>query len=252
MTLTLERATALCRDVDDFSMSASLDNMSRFGSQLALAPSDAGLLVRAHDELSAHLAIARRDFEETLSGPALLSLRQTLKGVLISMKGGSRADASVCTRLRDAAAELDAESVDAPHIIVEQICWLKAGGGVIAPHRAIITAAQMADAIPAGRGGERALVKRIIEERYGARIHRMTYRILADGFIPGPIHDAVARHENYFARVTGRPEPEVPTDERVLIQEMHAGRNRALMMRKGSFPAFNGDHAAHLDEDVAA
>ena len=229
MLVTVTEASDINEALQRFSMTAALDNMSRFGSQLCMAPSNAGLLDYAQSELAALVCAAKQNLETHCSDDAVTALRQSLKGVTMSMDAGSTGGREIDDMLRAAAHRFEADGIDEPIITVFPIHWRRTEPGLAKPHEAIITQSQL-DAVPdGGRGGERKRVKTILETRYRSTIHQMKYRRLVEGFIPGPIHESVARHERYFAGVMGRPVPETPTDENLILEGMRRTAQSRLM-----------------------
>lgn len=242
MTIAIPRAIEINTALQQFSMTAALDNMARYGSQLCMAPSEAGLLDHATSELGCLLAMARESDDDHCSAACETALRQSLKGVKISMAAGSSGGREIDALLRDAAERYDADGVELPCIAAFPVMWRRDPLGIPRAHRALITPSQI-DAAPAiPRGGERKLVKTILEARYGGVIHQMKHVQLVDSFIPGPIHEGVKRHEVYFAGVTGRPIPDVPTDEREIMQMLQdrAARKAEGMRRSMPFLQFHG------------
>lgn len=231
MIVTITEAAEVNACIHKFSMTAALDNMSRFGSQLCLAPCEAGLLDHAHGELGALVAAAKMDMETHCSADTVTALRQSLKGVKMSMAAGSSGGREVDGHLREAAERFEAEGVEDPAFTVAPISWRRGDRETTRPHEALVMQSQI-DALPDGvRGDERKAIKAILEKRYRSSVHRMKYRRLVDGYIPGPIHEHVAQHDRYFAGIMGRPEPETPTDERQILQDMrHAARMRMMHM----------------------
>ena len=148
MNITIIRADEINAAIDRFSMTAALDNMGRYGSQLCMAPSDAGLLDSVHEELSALLSAGRGRGDEMCSPDAVTALRQTLLGVTISMAAGSSGGRDIDQQLQEAAEAVDAANVERPCVTVFPISWRRDVFGQHRPAHAVITPSQI-DAIPA-------------------------------------------------------------------------------------------------------
>ena len=249
MHVTIDRAEAIGRTLHDFSMRAALDNMSRYGSQLCLAPCEAGLLDHAHEEFHVLLAVDRGMREDACSPDTVTALRQTLKGAAISMAAGSSGGRQTDLALRDAIAELDADGVEPPCVAAFPISWRRDTFGRPRPAHGLVTRSQLDAAMRPGRDAVRQAVKAVLEARHDGKVHRMEFRELADGRIPGPIREGVARHERYFAAILGREEPEVPDDERAILRRMmEANVDRSARIRFGSG---RGDGTGAIDEVAA-